>query len=73
MVEVNTGIQHKGPSKGRSLIDLDYSNLIACFTLILLTGILVLDAFEYITVPGVGGAKGRVHNAIEKILVMTIF
>lgn len=71
MVEVNTGIQHKGPSKGRSL--LDYSNLIACFTLILLTGILVLDAFEYITVPGVGGAKGRVHNAIEKILVMTIF
>lgn len=60
MANVNTGEQNKPSGGGRSI--LDYS-LVACFTLIVLLGILVLDAFEYITIPGgprsaraVGGA-----------------
>ncbi|KAL7529498.1 hypothetical protein ACHAWF_006234 [Thalassiosira exigua] len=72
MVNVNTGEQNKpqGAGGGRSL--LDYS-LVACFTLVLLLGILVLDAFEYITIPGAGGAKGTVHEAIENATGATIF
>ena len=63
MTGVNTGEQNKRPSQGRSI--LDYS-LIGCFVLILLMGVMVLDAFEYITVPGRGGAKADVvHNALE--------
>ncbi|KAL9186528.1 hypothetical protein ACHAXT_005766 [Thalassiosira profunda] len=62
MTEINNGKQNKPGSGGRSL--LDYS-LVACFALILLLGIVVLDAFEYISVPGLGGAKGAAHTALE--------
>lgn len=48
MADVNIGVQNKA-AKGRSI--LDYS-LVACFTLVVLLLILVLDAFEYISVPG---------------------
>lgn len=57
---VNVGEQNKprGPP-GRST--LDYS-LIACFTLIVLLAILLLDAFEYITVPGASLARGKISS-----------
>lgn len=59
---VNVGIQNKPSTGGRSI--LDYS-LVVCFTLLIVMALLVLDAFEYITVPGFGGAKGMTHNALE--------
>jgi len=57
---VNVGKQNtpRGPP-GRST--LDYS-LIACFTLIVLLAILLLDAFEYITVPGASQARGKLSS-----------
>lgn len=55
MTEINNGQQNKSAPQ-RSL--LDYS-LVACFTLIVLMAILVLDAFEYITVPGAKSARGK--------------
>lgn len=58
MTEVNTGHQNKS-NGGRSI--LDYS-LVACFTLIVLLGILVLDAFEYISVPGASKARGAISS-----------
>jgi len=48
MTDVNNGLQNSPGKPGRSI--LDYS-LVACFTLVILLGILVLDAFEYISVP----------------------
>mmetsp|Transcript_24164 Transcript_24164/g.52118 ORF Transcript_24164/g.52118 Transcript_24164/m.52118 type:complete len:195 (-) Transcript_24164:339-923(-) len=57
---VNVGEQNKPHAPpGRSI--LDYS-LVACFTLIVLLAILVLDAFEYITVPGASQARGKLSS-----------
>jgi len=61
---VNVGEQNK-VNGGRSI--LDYS-LIVCFTLIILLAILVLDAFEYITVPG---AKKATNKFKEMTSAMT--
>ena len=61
---VNVGEQNK-PNGGRSI--LDYS-LIVCFTLIILLAILVLDAFEYISVPG---AKKATNKFKEMTSAMT--
>ena len=62
---VNIGEQNKPSSGGRSI--LDYS-LIVCFTLIILLAILVLDAFEYISVPG---AKKATNKFKEMTSAMT--
>mmetsp|Transcript_31902 Transcript_31902/g.52030 ORF Transcript_31902/g.52030 Transcript_31902/m.52030 type:complete len:198 (-) Transcript_31902:55-648(-) len=69
MTEVNNGVQNKGHKPGRSI--LDYS-LIACFTLVILLALLVLDAFEYISVPGGKGANGNIHTGIEAATGMSI-
>jgi len=62
MADVNTGVQNKpNGSGGRTL--LDYS-LIACFTLVVLLAILVLDAFEYIHIPGKEGVKVGINGGI---------
>ena len=63
---VNVGEQNKPHSSGGRSI-LDYS-LIVCFTLIILLAILVLDAFEYISVPG---AKKATNKFKEMTSAMT--
>eukprot|EP00580_Thalassiosira_gravida_P002988 CAMPEP_0201607556 /NCGR_PEP_ID=MMETSP0492-20130828/6621_1 /ASSEMBLY_ACC=CAM_ASM_000837 /TAXON_ID=420259 /ORGANISM="Thalassiosira gravida, Strain GMp14c1" /LENGTH=207 /DNA_ID=CAMNT_0048072163 /DNA_START=122 /DNA_END=745 /DNA_ORIENTATION=+ len=60
MTEVNTGVQNKSGGNGRSI--LDYS-LVACLTLILLMIILLLDAFEYVSVPGKDHVKAGFNAA----------
>mmetsp|Transcript_14591 Transcript_14591/g.35164 ORF Transcript_14591/g.35164 Transcript_14591/m.35164 type:complete len:193 (-) Transcript_14591:310-888(-) len=57
---INIGQQNKPNAPGRSIVD--YS-LIACFTLVVLLLILVLDAFEYISVPGSSRGSGKMTAA----------
>mmetsp|Transcript_33810 Transcript_33810/g.71100 ORF Transcript_33810/g.71100 Transcript_33810/m.71100 type:complete len:208 (+) Transcript_33810:263-886(+) len=63
MTAVNTGHQNKSGGNGRTI--LDYS-LVACLTLILLMAILLLDAFEHITVPGKDHVKAG-FNAVKSV------
>lgn len=62
---VNVGEQNKPHGAGGRSI-LDYS-LIACFTLIILLAILVLDAFEYITVPGAKKVSSGVSAGVKAL------
>ena len=48
---------------------LDYS-IVACFTLILLLFILLLDAYEYVAVPGASHARNQLHQGLEDITGM---
>lgn len=50
---------------------LDYS-IVACFTLILLLFILVLDAYEYINVPGASHARNQLHTGVEAVTGMEL-
>ena len=50
---------------------LDYS-IVACFTLILLLFILLLDAYEYVTVPGAKHARNQLHQGVESLTGMEL-
>ena len=50
---------------------LDYS-IVGCFTLILLLFILILDAYEYVTVPGASHARNKLHQGVETVTGMEI-
>jgi len=50
---------------------LDYS-IVGCFTLILLLFILLLDAYEYVAVPGASHARNQLHQGLEGLTGMDI-
>ena len=54
---VNTGKQNTPNSSPHGHSILDYS-IVGCFALIFLLVILLLDAYEYVTVPGVSSLRG---------------
>jgi len=50
---------------------LDYS-IVGCFTLVLLLFILLLDAYEYVAVPGASHARNQLHQGLEGLTGMEI-
>ena len=65
----NMNIQSSSPTGQRS--PLDYS-IVVCSTLVLLLFILLLDAYEYVTVPGARHAQKQLHEGVESLTGMEI-
>eukprot|EP00986_Skeletonema_menzelii_P002959 scaffold856_cov185-Skeletonema_menzelii.AAC.1 len=61
----------QGPNHTTTRSTLDYS-IVACFTLILLLFILLLDAYEYVAVPGASHARNQLHQGLEDLTGMEI-
>eukprot|EP00984_Skeletonema_dohrnii_P038155 scaffold41051_cov178-Skeletonema_dohrnii-CCMP3373.AAC.1 len=61
----------QGPNTTGQRSTLDYS-IVGCFTLILLLFILLLDAYEYVTVPGASHARNQLHQGLEDLTGMEI-
>lgn len=61
----------QGPNTTVQRSALDYS-IVACFTLILLLFILLLDAYEYVTVPGASHARNQLHQGVESLTGMEL-
>ncbi len=61
----------QGPNTTVQRSALDYS-IVACFTLILLLFILLLDAYEYVTVPGANHARNQLHQGVESLTGMEL-
>lgn len=61
----------QGPNTTVQRSALDFS-IVACFTLILLLFILLLDAYEYVTVPGASHARNQLHQGVESLTGMEL-